>query len=330
MDRLVECVPNVSEGRDAQTLSLIAAAMSGVAGAALLDQTADIDHARSVFTLAGHSDAVMDAMEQAMAVALERIDMRRQAGQHPRLGAVDVVPFVPLGDTTLADCAYIAATFAERVAERFELPIYLYGAAASRPERSVLAHVRQPGFEGLRAFLASADGAPDFGPRRPHPTAGATAVGARSFLIAWNIQLDSPDVAVARALASGIRERDGGLPGVQALGLELETLGCTQLSMNVLDHERTPLWRVWEEASALAARAGVAIIDSELIGLVPSGALDAVASHIGTDPIASSEERHALAGAWLRMRDFKPSRTVEARLARSRPPAADQNGSAAP
>ena len=315
MDRLVECVPNISEGSDARTLEAVAAAMQDSLGARLLDRTSDIDHARSVFTLAGGERAVLLAMEQGMAVALDTIDMRRQAGQHPRIGAVDVVPFVPLGETTLAAAAEVATTFAARVARRFDLPIYLYGAAATRPERRILANVRRPGFEGLATALASADGAPDYGPRRPHPTAGATAVGARPFLIAWNVQLDTRDIAIARDLARSIRERDGGLPGVQALGLELPTLGCTQLSMNVLDHVRTPLWRVWDEVLARTSAAGVAIIDSELIGLLPTAALDAVADHLSLEPTIPHAERHRAAGEWLRIRGFDPSMTVEARIA---------------
>lgn len=315
MDRLVECVPNISEGSDAGSLAAIAGAIADSEDAWLLDQTTDIDHARSVFTMAGDPFAVATAMEAIMAVAIERIDMRQQAGQHPRIGAVDVVPFVPLGEVTLEDCASLARTFAATVAERFDLPVYLYAQAARLPDRRTLADIRRPGFEGLKAAMDREDGAPDYGPRRPHPTAGATAVGARPFLIAWNIQLETTDVTIARRIATRIRERDRGLPGIQALGLELVSLGCVQVSMNVLDHARSPLWRVWEVVSAVASAEGVLVRDSELIGLVPRAALEDVASYIGTAGVSDREERLKAAASWLQIRDFTTSMVLELQLA---------------
>jgi len=318
METFVECVPNISEGTDADTLDAIAAAMSTNAGAWLLDRTGDPDHERSVFTLAGFPGRVMSAMEAAAEVAIDRIDMRSQHGVHPRIGAVDVVPFVPLGDTTMEQCVQGAREFAARIADGFELPVYLYAEAALRPDRRVLADVRRSGFEGLSEAMARPGGEPDLGPARPHPTAGACAVGARPFLIAFNIQLSTTDVAVARRIAGQIRERDGGLPAVQALGVDLASQGCAQLSMNILDHETTPLWRVWEEAERLAAAERVSLLDSELIGLAPAAALVEVADHIGSGSFHTAEQRLGEAAAWLRIRRFDPSMVLEVRLAQAR------------
>ena len=318
MDKIVECVPNFSEGADEATLEAIAEAIAEHAGSWLLDRTADSDHGRSVYTLAGYPGRVMAAMEAAVGVALERIDMRAHDGRHPRLGAVDVIPFVPLGDTTMKQCVAGARAFAERLADRFDLPVYLYREAARRPERHVLADVRRPGFEGLAEWMAQPGGEPDYGPARPHPSAGATVVGARPFLIAWNIQLSSTDVAVARRIAGRIRERDGGLPAVQALGIDLASQGCVQLSMNIVDHERTPIWHVWEYAERLAAAEGVSLLDSELIGLVPAKALVEVADHIGSGSFHTAEQRLLEAAGYLRIRRFDPSMVLEVRLAQVR------------
>ena len=318
MESFVECVPNISEGTDRATLTAIAQAIDGHPGAWLLDDSADLDHGRAVYTMAGYPGRVMGAMEAALAVAIERIAMRAQVGRHPRVGAVDVVPFVPLGDTSMDQCVTGAREFAERIADRFALPVYLYARAATRPQRRKLADIRKPGFEGLAAAMAQPGGEPDFGPSQPHPTAGATVVGARPFLIAFNIQLSTADPLVARRIATRIRERDGGLPAVQALGIGLESQGCAQLSMNILDHERTPLWQVWEQAERLAADEGVSLLDSELIGLAPAAALVAVADHIGSGSFHTAEQRLGEAAAWLRIRRFDPSMALEVRLAQVR------------
>ena len=317
-ETFVECVPNFSEGADAATIAALAGAIDDHAGAWLLDHSADPDHGRSVYTLAGYPGRVMSAMEAAVAVALERIDMRAHAGRHPCVGAVDVIPFVPLGDTTMEQCVAGARAFGERLADRFDLPVYLYREAALKPERRVLAEVRRPGFEGLAEAMAREGGEPDFGPARPHPSAGVTVVGARPVLIAWNIQLSSTDVSVARRIAGRIRERDGGLAAVQALGLELPSQGCVQLSMNILDFERAPLWQVWQEAERLAAGEGVSLLDSELIGLVPARALVEVADHIGSASYHTAEQRLHESASYLRIRRFDPSMVLEVRLAQAR------------
>ncbi len=318
MESLVECVPNMSEGTDHTTLDAIAAAIEGHAGAWLLDRSADVDHQRSVFTMAGYPGRVMGAMEAAIDVAIERIDMRDQHGQHPRIGAIDVIPFIPLGDTTMEQCVSGAREFARTVAERFELPVYLYAMAAHRVERQGLAGIRRPRFEGLASAMRQPDGEPDFGPSKPHQTAGAVAIGARPFLIAFNIQLSTTDLAVAQRIARRIRERDGGLPAVQALGLDLASQGCVQLSMNLLDHDRTPLWRLWEEVERLAAEEGVSPLDSELIGLAPQAAFIEVADHIGVSSFHPIERRISEAAAWLRVRRFHPEMALEIRLAQAR------------
>ncbi len=318
METLVECVPNISEGSDESTLDAISAVIDDHAGAWLLDRTADPDHDRSVFTMAGYPGRVMGAMESALEIAIERVDMRQQQGRHPRIGAVDVIPFIPLGDTTMEQCVAGAREFAERIADRFELPVYLYAEAAQRPERRVLAKIRRPGFEGLAEAMAEPDRVPDFGPARPHPSAGATVVGARPFLIAFNIQLSTTDVAVAKRIAGRIRERDGGLPAVQALGIDLASQGCVQLSMNILDHARTPLWRVWEEAERLASDERTSLLDSELIGLAPAAALVEVADHIDSGSFHPADRRISEAAGWLRIRRFDPNMVLEVRLARAR------------
>ena len=318
MESLVECVPNVSEGIDQDTLDAVAAAIDDHAGSWLLDRTSDPDHGRSVYTMAGYPGRVMAAMELALGVAIERIDMRHHEGHHPSIGAVDVIPFVPLGDTTMEQCVAGAREFGARVADRFELPVYLYREAALRPERRVLSDIRRPGFGGLSEAMARPGGEPDFGPPRPHPSAGATVVGARPFLIAFNIQLSTTDIAVARRIAGRIRERDGGLPAVQALGIDLASQGCVQLSMNILDHEQSPLWRVWEEADRLAAEERVSLLDSELIGLTPAAALVQVADHIGSAAFHTAEQRLHEAAGWLRIRRFDPGMVLEVRLAQAR------------
>jgi glutamate formiminotransferase len=317
VERLIECVPNVSEGRRAWVVDAIVAPIARAPGVHLLDRTSDPDHNRSVLTIAGDADAVAGAMLDAVGPALERIDMRHHEGRHPRLGAVDVIPFVPLGQTTLDDAVELSRSFAARLADRYALPVYLYAAAATRPERRVLADIRRPQFEGLAAMMAAEGGAPDFGPPRPHPTGGAAVVGARPFLVAWNIDLDSDDVALAKRIAAAIRERDGGLARVQALGLALEGQGIAQVSMNLLDTTVTPMWRVWEEVERLAGAAGVAIRDSELIGLAPQSAILAAADHTGVTPERALEDRLRAGAAALRIRGFEPTMALELRLARA-------------
>lgn len=293
---LVECVPNFSEGRDAARIARLEAAARSVPGAALLDVHSDRDHHRSVLTLAGDPEAVLEVAFRCVAEAVECIDLRAHSGVHPRLGAADVVPFVPLQGATLADCSELARRLAERLASELELPVYLYGAAATKPERARLPWLRKPGFEGLSEALASSERAPDFGPARPHPSAGATVVGARDLLLAYNVDLESEDLALAERIARAIRTSSGGLPGVQAKGLLLAHQGRVQVSMNLNDLAQTGPGQVYREIARQAAEAGVEVARSELVGLMPEVAVhEAARSLLQLDePLAERVLEHRL------------------------------------
>jgi glutamate formiminotransferase len=270
--RLVECVPNVSEGRRGDVIDRMADAIRSTEGVRLLDQTSDIDHNRSVFTYAGEPELIVAATHALIDVAYRELDMRTHKGEHPRLGAVDVVPFVPLAGVTMAECVELAHRLGNEVARRHDVPVYYYAEAALRPERRRLPDIRQPQYEGLAALLDTTH-VPDAGPRRVHPTAGALVVGARPFLIAFNIELDSTDLKLAQRIAKEIRESSGGLPAIQAKGFMLTDPPRAQVSMNVLDFTTTSLSAVWDEVERRAGAAGVKILRGELIGLIP---LDAV------------------------------------------------------
>ena len=320
VDRLVESVPNFSEGRRSDLVDRLAAAVSGSPGVHLLDRTSDASHNRTMLTLAGPADDLAAALEATVAVAVEAIDMERQSGEHPRIGAVDVVPFVPLGDTPMDDCVALARGFGARIADRFEIPVYLYGRAATRPDRVKLADVRRGQYEGLKAAIGTdPDRRPDFGPARLHPRAGAMAVGARPFLIAYNINLASTDLELAKRIARTVRESGGGLPRLQANGFRLDRPDCAQVSMNLLDFTVTPLWRVWEAVEEEARAAGVDLAGSELIGLAPTAAFLAVADHVGLPATAPLDERLTAAAGFLRLRDFSPLQALESRLAAAAP-----------
>jgi glutamate formiminotransferase len=315
---LIESVPNVSEGRRLDVVDRLAGAIEAGDGVYLLDRTSDPSHNRSVFTLAGEHGPVGAALERLVEAAIHEIDMNAHTGEHPRIGAVDVVPFVPLAATTIDDCVELARDFGERIATRFELPVFLYARAATRPERAKLADVRRGGFEGLRDEIGQLGRTPDFGPSRMHPSAGAVAVGARPFLIAYNINLDSPDLELAKRIARRVRESGGGLPWVQANGFWIEELGRAQVSMNLLDFASTPLWLVWDTVRDLAAEDGVSLAESELIGLAPLAAFLAVADRADAPPEDPIERRLARAAAYLRLRDFSPMQALELRLEAAR------------
>jgi glutamate formiminotransferase len=315
---LIESVPNVSEGRRRDVVDRLAAAIETVPGVFLLDRTSDASHNRSVFTLAGEHAPVQDALEALVGTAIHEIDMDAHTGEHPRIGAVDVIPFVPLGPTTMDDTISLAREFGARIADRFELPVYFYANAASRPERVKLADVRRGGYEGLRDEIAQRGREPDAGPSRLHPSAGAVAVGARPFLIAYNINLASQDVDLAKRIARRVRESGGGLPRVQANGFWIEELRRAQVSMNLLDFAVTPLWLVWDTVRDVAAEDGVELAESELIGLAPLAAFLAVAERAGAAPEDPVERRLAAAAAYLRLRDFSPMQALELRLKAAR------------
>jgi len=317
---LIESVPNISEGRRLDVVERLCAAVTSVAGVHLLDRTSDASHNRTVLTMAGEAAAVSEALERLVAAAIHEIDMEEHTGEHPRIGAVDVVPFVPLGDTTLDTCVELARAFGRRVAERYDLPVYLYAAAATRAERVKLADVRRGQYEGLKVEIAQAGREPDFGPAVMHPSAGAVAIGARPFLIAYNVNLASEDVDLARRIARRVRESGGGLRRVQANGFEVREPERghplrAQVSMNLLDFTVTPLWLVWDTVRDEAASDGVELAESELIGLAPLAALLAVADRAGAEPSAPVEDRLAGSAAYLRLRDFSPLQALELRLA---------------
>jgi len=320
---LVESVPNVSEGRRLDVVERLAAAVTSVPGVFLLDRTSDPSHNRSVLTIAGEDADVTEALERLVAASIDEIDMEAHWGEHPRIGAVDVIPFVPLGDTTMDACVELAHRFGERIATRFDLPVYLYAQAARRADRVKLADVRRGQYEGLKAEIGHRGREPDFGPSRMHPRAGAVAVGARPFLIAWNINLASDDVELARRVARRVRESGGGLPRVQAAGFRVEEPERghpvrAQVSMNLLDFAVTPIWLVWQTVESLAAEDGVELAESELIGLAPLAALLDVADHAGAPPEAPVEERLATGAAAIRLRDFDPLLALELRLEAAR------------
>ncbi len=305
-DRLVECVPNVSEGRRLEVVDEIVAAFAGPE-VLVLDRSSDADHNRSVLTLAGPGPALVEAAVAGAVACARLIDLRRHRGVHPRMGALDVLPFVPLGRATALrgaanpdlDCAALALRAGRRIAEDAGVPVYLYGAAARRPERAALPAVRGRGFEAaVRSARHPLDAAPDLGGPGPHPTAGAAAVGAREVLVAYNVDLAGADLELARRIASAVRERDGGLPAVRAMGVALEGRGLVQVSMNLLDFRVTPPAVAFAAVAGLAGRAGARVVRSEVVGLVPAAAL------AGTDP------------AELRLDGFTPDLLLEERLAR--------------
>jgi glutamate formiminotransferase/formiminotetrahydrofolate cyclodeaminase len=283
MTQTVECVPNFSEGRNQQTLDALRKAIASVPGVRLLDVQSDAAHNRSVFTLIGAPAAVSEAAFRAIRVAAERIDLNEHRGEHPRMGATDVVPFVPVEGVTMDECVALARGLGERVGRELAIPVFLYARAASRSDRESLPRIRKGEFEGLREQIGTdPDWTPDFGPTRIHPTAGCTAIGARPFLVAYNIYLDSADVAAAEAIAKDVRASSGGLPAVQAKGFEVA--GKAQVSMNLLDIDVTAPAAVFQAVSEKAAARGLSVWKSEIVGLIPERAVwGAAASSVKLD-----------------------------------------------
>ena len=300
MKRLVECVPNFAEGRDLSKVDAIAAAIQEVPGVFLLARESDADHNRSVITLAGDPEAIVEAAVRAVGKAVELIDLTRQTGAHPRVGATDVVPFVPLEGVSLEDCVVFAKKAGREIWARYRIPVYFYEAAAQRPDRVNLENIRRGQFEGLcEEIVRNPDRAPDVGDARIHPTAGATVVGARKFLIAYNINLNTPDVAIAKKIAKTIRFSSGGLPFVKAMGVDLRARNLAQVSMNLTDFEQTPVHLVFETVKREAERQGVGIAGSEIVGLIPRRAIEMTAEN------------------YLKIENFSPLQVLENRLEES-------------
>ena len=274
MSQIVECVPNFSEGRNPEVIQALAALVRSVPGVALLDETKDPDHHRAVLTFAGRPYAVAEVAFQMARLASQLIDLRSHQGEHPRVGATDVMPFVPIRDISMQDCVQLARMVGQRIGNELKIPVFLYEQAASTPERKQLEWIRKGGLKGLADRMAADPGwAPDFGPKQVHPTAGATVVGARWPLIAFNVNLKSQDLSVAKAIAKVVRESSGGLPCVKAIGIDLRGQGLVQVSMNLTNHEETQLHKAFAVVQQEAAARGVEVAGTEIIGLVPEQAL---------------------------------------------------------
>lgn len=297
MDRIVECVPNFSEGRNLATIQALIDALASVPGVRLLDQTSDYDHHRSVMTVVGDIEDVVEAMFRAIRIATDLIDLRVHAGVHPRVGATDVVPFVPIKGISMRECVQAAKRLGHRVGTELDIPVFLYERAASHRDHAPLESVRRGGLEGLAFRMASdPDWTPDFGPIRPHETAGAMVIGARPPLIAFNVNLASTDLGLARSIARSIRQSNGGLRHLKAIGVELASRRLVQVAMNLTDYEVTPLHVAFKAVEAQANRHGVDIAGAEIVGLLPQAAI--------TEPV-----RHA-----LRLDRFDPAQILEARI----------------
>lgn len=296
MIKLVECVPNFSEGRRPEVVEQIVAAIRQVDGVRVLDSSSDASHNRAVVTFLGEPGPVKRAAFLAAEKAAQLIDMEQHRGAHPRIGATDVIPFIPIGETTMEECVSLARELGGELGSQLGIPVYLYEAAATRPERKNLPTVRQGEYEGLKEAIKLPERKPDFGPDRLHPTAGATAVGARPPLVAYNINLGTPDVAIAKAIAKSIRGSSGGYPSIKALGVMLEDRGVAQVTINVCNYREVPLARVFETVKSEAARYGINVIGSEVVGLLPMEALLDAASF------------------YLRLEGFSQDQVLEKRL----------------
>lgn len=270
---LIECVPNLSEGRRRDLVDAIVDAVRATPGVRVLDASADASHNRSVITMVGDRTAMTAAVVTLFERALDVIDLRAHTGEHPRLGAVDVVPFIPIADVTMTDCVALARDVAAAVASRFHLPVFLYEEAATSQSRRNLADIRRGEFEGLSTKLADPAWQPDFGPAVPHPSAGATVIGARMPLIAFNVNLDTNHLDIAKQIAAAVRQSSGGLPAVKALGVPLAARGIVQVSMNLTNYQRTSIAAAFAAVTAEAARRGTGVLDSEIVGLVPAAAI---------------------------------------------------------
>jgi glutamate formiminotransferase len=292
MSNLLEFVPNFSEGKDQSVVDSLVATMTAVPGVTCLGAELDGSHNRAVVTLAGEASAVAEAAFVGARGAMEKIDLRDHVGEHKRMGAMDVCPFVPLGDSTMADAVTTARAVAQRIGTELNLPVFLYAEACQREDRRKLGNFRNKQFEGLQDLVGvDPDYAPDFGPAKMHESAGALAVGARTFLIAYNINLATEDVQVAKDIAKAVREKDGGFKKVQGMGFSLDDKSQTQVSMNLLDYNVTSVRTVFDKVAELAAAKGVEVVESELIGLAPAAAMNAeLAAHIKLPSFDPSEQ----------------------------------------
>lgn len=297
--KLVECVPNISEGRDQTKIDAIVNEVRRASGVVLLDTDPDPDHNRTVITFVGAPEPVAEAVLRLTAKALELIDLNKHKGEHPRMGAVDVIPFVPIKHITTQECVELSKRVSQKIWERFWVPVYLYEESATRPERKDLANIRKGEFESFSNKIKEADWAPDFGERKIHPTAGVVAVGARMPLIAFNVNLGTSNLEIVKKIAKAVRHSDGGLRYVKALAFELKERGIVQISMNMTNYKKTPLHQAFELIKREAKRYGVAVIGSEIVGLVPQEALNQTAEY------------------YLQLENFRSEMILEERIAQS-------------
>jgi glutamate formiminotransferase len=290
MTKIIECVPNFSEGRDRNKIERIVEPFRGKDTVKLLDYQNDEDHNRSVVTVVGEPQPLKDAVLESMGVAIELIDMRTHQGQHPRMGAVDVVPFIPVKNVSVEEAVKLSRQAAEEAAEKYQLPIFLYEQSAAQPQRQNLATIRKGQFEGMAAKIKLPDWAPDFGPAKIHPSAGVTAMGARMPLVAFNVNLGTNQLEIADQIAKKVRHINGGLRYCKGIGIELKDRGIVQVSMNMTDYTRTALYRVFELIKIEARRYGVNVVGSEIIGLVPMEALiDTAAYYLGVENFSMAQ-----------------------------------------
>ena len=297
MNKIVECVPNFSEGRRVEVIEAIADQIRSIEGVRLLDYEYDKDHNRSVMTFVGSPKEIKEAAFASCAKAAELIDLNEHEGEHPRIGATDVIPFIPISNVTMDECVNLARDLGKDIAEKLKIPVYLYEHAAARPDRKNLANIRRGQYEGLReAIQKDPERKPDFGPGALHPRAGATVVGARMPLIAYNVNLNTNDLTIAKSIAKSVRHSSGGLEYVKALGLKIKERGIVQVSMNLTNYHKTPVFRVFEMIKKEAERYGVEILESEVVGLIPQKAL-----------VDSSE-------FYLKLKKFDKSQILENRL----------------
>src|SRR3954468_23061458 len=296
---IIECIPNVSEGRRPEVIEQFAALIRGTPGVRLLDYSSDASHNRSVLTFVGDREGIKGATIALFGAAVSAIDLRTHRGEHPRLGAVDVVPLVPIEGITMEECVSLAKELGAAIAERFGVPVYLYEEASTNPLRKNLEDIRRGEFEGLTAKMQAPDWAPDFGPRAPHVSAGASVIGARMPLIAYNINLNTSRLDVAKKIAAAIRQSSGGLRYVKAAGFMLEDRNIAQVSMNLTNYQKTPIFRVFEMVKREAERYGVSILESEIVGLIPSAALVSAAEY------------------YLQLERFGPNQILENKLQRT-------------
>ncbi|WP_055665578.1 glutamate formimidoyltransferase [Desnuesiella massiliensis] len=288
--KIIECVPNFSEGRDLDKIEKIVNPFRGKDNVKLLDYSRDEDHNRVVVTVVGEPEAVKNAVIEAMGIAVELIDLRKHEGQHPRMGAIDVVPFIPIKNVTMEEAIALAKEVAKEASEKYNLPIYLYEKAASTPARENLANVRKGEFEGMEEKFKNPEWKPDFGPDIVHESAGVTAVGARMPLVAFNVNLDTPNLQITDKIAKNVRFIGGGLRFCKAMGVELKERGITQVSMNMTDYSKTALYRAFEMVKMEAKRYGVNVVGSEVIGLVPMQALvDSAVYYMGIEDFSMDQ-----------------------------------------